>query len=55
MCHGVPLFTDLGSELSPNGLPEGRVQHMVGIYDYDPQVLSPNVDSEVKHGSWGEK
>lgn len=36
---------------TPNGLPavpvSGPVRRMVALYDYDPQELSPNVDSEV--------
>ena len=36
---------------SPNGaLPfivEGPARAMIAVYDYDPQELSPNVDSEV--------
>lgn len=36
---------------TPNGLPavpvSSPVRRMVALYDYDPQELSPNVDSEV--------
>ncbi|ESP00972.1 hypothetical protein LOTGIDRAFT_85300, partial [Lottia gigantea] len=45
------LLIETSSQLTQNGLSSsdgGGKKRMVALYDYDPQELSPNVDSEIE-------